>query len=430
MQEKDMAVAPFQDLYPFTTFETIADAAWWRKNDFNRRSPLSDEDRAAHDVAAAQDAVDDERIKEHKKVFVAAVREHLSNLVAAGRLQPIAGVAGREIDMADAWNALVGGTDGDHTRKWLFDKFSGLLIREFVSMDSGRYSRKNAEGHVAGTHVPPTREMAIKAWSTICAKMNLGTSEEYTDGMLIECTDRKTGDRCEIHFEDWKATLMRRNDRHELEPALDVAKPDLVVAEFKVPSGRLLLTDVLRVEGFVKAIEFEPDREYGELDLNSSKGKDARIKAHAEDHDIAYTQTTNTCVAIHRNDLTGCLMITERWFSDRRGNEMPEDANRVSIVKGWTSLGAFSCDRWCVMAFDRETALSLMKAGGCEDPASKLDAYLSSGDSYADNVVGLYVEPGLWRIRSGDDFSNRVSRRKWKIPTGVRVWCLLERAGD
>src|SRR3546814_16753082 len=83
-------------------------------------------------------------------------------------------------------------------------------------------------------------------------------------------------------------------------PAGDLAPIKLVSAEFSVPTGRLLLTDALRVPGFREGISFDADQEYSALSLNSELGRTRRISAHAEQHDIAYTQTANTCAVIHR----------------------------------------------------------------------------------------------------------------------------------
>lgn len=422
------AVTPFAELYPFAPFEAIADAAWWRSSDFT--SPRGGEfDHAQYQVALKADAADKIRLDDHKAQFEIAVSVHLRNLIAAGVLTPISGIAGRDIGPATAWNDMLAGKPADHQRRWLLQSFDRVFVDEFMRMDDARYSRKQEAGYVPGTHVAPEPEMVLKAWTNICARMDEGTSEEYVNGLSIEAQDRKTGDRCEIHFKGWKPTLMRRNDVHRLEPALDVAKAALVTADFGVATGRLMLTDFLRVDGFREGTDFSDDEEYRDFDLNSTKGRDARISAHAKTHDIGYTQTTNTSVAIHRNPQTGMLMITDRWGSDAKGDEMPEDANGVAIVAGWTSVDSFSCDVWRVMAFDRSTALARMADGGCADPEPVLDAYLASSDAYARNVVRIDVEPGRWRIHAGDDFSKRVNRRKFGIPEGVQVWRLLERVG-
>lgn len=426
------APTPFAELYPLAVYQSIADAAWWRSNEFDTRRRTDQAggatfDRQAYNAALAADAADTKRVDEHKKVFTQAVERHLANLLEIGALTPMTGLKGREVGMASAWNAMVAREPADYARRWLFDAFERLFVDEFVRMDWDKYGRARQDDHVPGHHQPPTPDQVVKAWSGICSRMDEGTSEEYVNGLSIECNDQRTGDRCEIHFAKWQPTLMVRNAKHRLEPAKDVAKAELVSADFPVPTGTLLLTDYLRVEGFKEGVTFGRDREYQDLSLSSADGRDARIRAHAEEHGVAYTQTANTSVAVHRHVKTGRLMITRRWYDDAKGNEMREDERGVAIVRGWTSVGSFSCDMWRIMAFDRATAIARMEAGGRTDAAAELDTYLNSTDAYARNVERVDVEPGTWRIHTGDEFSKRVDRRRFGIPPRVHVWCVLER---
>lgn len=420
---------PFADRYPLAAFETIADAAWWRQSDFNSQRRKPDFDRTRYDIAVAADKADQVRLDAHKKLFREAVEAHLSALLEEGALTPITGIKGRDVTMATAWNDLVADRPADHRRNRLMSGFERLFVDEFVRMDDERHALRREEGHVPGSHRTPAHDKVVKAWTGICTRMDAGTSGEFERGLAIECEDQKTGDRCEIHFERWKPTLMVRNAQHRLEPALDVATPDLVQADLAVPTGRLLMTDFLRADGFKEGVDFG-DREYDKtLSLNTAQGRDARTKAHAQEHQIGYTQTTNTCVAVRRHPKTGMLMVTERWGTDSKGNDLPEDDMGASVVRGWETVGAFSCDMWRVMALDRSSAIARMAAGGCVDAEAALDAYLASDDCYAGNVLQLDIEPGRWRIHAGDDFSSRVDRRRHGIPKGVHVWCLLERVG-
>src|SRR3546814_569081 len=134
-------------------------------------------------------------------------------------------------------------------------------------------------------------------------------------------------------------------------PAGDLAPIKLVSAEFSVPTGRLLLTDALRVPGFREGISFDADQEYSALSLNSELGRTRRISAHAEQHDIAYTQTENTCVVIHRHPENGCIIVSARWNAE----EVHEDEDGDAAAPGWGKVGTFSCDVWRVLALDQQT---------------------------------------------------------------------------
>ncbi len=430
---------PFKDIYPFEDFAPIADVAWWRTNDFNG----SDYSSEAYKAAQAADQADGERYKAHKTLFCERIRTHLDGLLAEGRLAPIAGVGGRRISFASAWNAYVGGQepgniDEEYARKWMLEEFQRILTRHVVGIDAGRFRRKQEEGYTPGTHETPTPTQARAAWEAICDDVDTGISNYSWD---IEVHDSVTGDHCRVFFENWVPKLMRYNDQHQLEEVQDVAPLELVTARFEVLTGKLMLTDTLRIESFNEGTDFEPERDYRELDLNSALGRTKRISAHAAEHDIAYTQTTNTSVAVYR-DAQGRLMVTERWGSDDDGNDLPEGPHGAILVEGWECVGTFSCDVWAIFAFDRTTAIARMTAGGEDNAEAELDRYLAMADAtpapndhkghheacYAGNIVHLDVEPGTWEIHAGESFAEKVDREAFGVPEGIEPWCILSKA--
>lgn len=428
----------FKDIYPFEEFAPIADVAWWRTNDFRGGDYNSDAYKAASDA----DQVDSKRYKEHKSLFSERVQAHLEQLLAQGRLTPITGTGGRAISFANAWNAFLAGEepnniDKEYARKWMFEEFERILTRHVVEIDKDRFKRKREEGYVPGTHEIPTEEQARAAWEALCDDVDAGTSDYSWD---IEVHDSITGDSCRVIFDNWVPKLMRYNDQYQLEEVQDVAPLELVTASFEVPTGKLMLTDALRIESFNEGTEFDSDREYREYSLNSASGRTKRISAHAAEHDIAYTQTTNTSVAVYR-DAQGRLMVTERWGSDDDGNDLPEGPHGAILVEGWECVGTFSCDVWAVFAFDRSTAIARMTAGGEDNAEAELDRYLAMADAtpapddhkahheacYANNIVHLDMEPGTWEIHAGENFSKKVDREAFGIPSWVEPWCVLSK---
>ena len=429
----------FKDLYPFEDFASIADVAWWRTNDFHGSGYRSE----AYKVALAADTADRERYKAHKTLFCERVRLHLDGLLAEGRLIPITGIGGRSISFASAWNAYVAGQepsniDEEYARKWMFEEFQRILTRHVVEIDKSRFKRKQEEGCIPGTHEAPNEEQARKAWEAICEDVDAGTSDYSWD---IEVQDSSTGDSCRVFFKNWVPTLMRYNDQHQLEEVQDVVPLELVTARFEVPTGKLMLTDTLRITSFTEGTYFGSEHEYRDLSLNSSAGRTKRISAHAAKHEIAYTQTTNTSVAVYRDE-QGRLMVAERWGCDEDGNELPEGPYGAILIEGWECVGTFSCDVWAVFAFDRATAISRMTAGGEKDAETELARYLAMAEAtpapgdhkghiescYAGNIVHLDVEPGAWEIHAGERFSDKVNREEFNIPAGVEPWCILKKA--
>ena len=437
----------FADHYPLDALLAVSHLSWWRASGIDseiarRRQEAA---KAGHPEwtapagllfiqkeARAADAADQTHWEAAKKAFEAALTAHLEELRLAGRLAPTAGMRGREVWAGTAWNALVAGREPDHERRWLISSLAGLLTWQFVSMDDRRYSERAEQP--LGTHRTPTRDQVVAAWEKICALLDAGDSDDlWTPLCVKDVQDQKTGDRCELHFRNWTGVLMRRNEKHALEPATDVGPIPLVAASFDVPTGDLLLTDFLRVDGMQEALDLG-DEEYGKrFDLCSEEGRANRSAAHAERHRMGYCQTTNTSVSVWRHPDTGVLAVVPRWF----GRE-EDEVDGSSPVTGWEKVGDFSCDMWRVTAVDAQVARELTSP-------ETVDAYLSLREKpvptkglpvaeanrighdncYAANVVRVPVRPGRWTMRCGDRFPQRMPRHRWGLPKGVKPWCVI-----
>lgn len=409
----DMA---FSDHYPLEAYAAIADVSWWRSSDFHsimsRESSearakggdyvMTPEFRAKLDAAQKADATDKEAWEKGGQVFKAALKAHLAELRAAGVLKPTGGLAGRDVSMATAWNAYVAGQEGDHRTSWLLGAIKQVLTRHHVRMDPDRHERRRTS---PGEHVKPTSDMVEATWSAICASMDAGTSGSSFDGWAIECQDQTTGDRCELHFVGWTAVLMRRTPDHDLEVAPDAAVIPLTRVTFEVPSGRLLLTDTLRVDGFDEAIDFGDDEYGSELSLSSALGCRNRTIAHARKHGFGYCQTTNTTVRVWRNQKTGVIAV------------VPDDEE--SVVAGWDGIGSFDCDIWRITAIDETVAEALCGPGSLRE---HLDGRTDRDDG---NIVVADVPTGRWTMHAGEDFGDRMPRHRHGLPCGVKPWCVL-----
>lgn len=419
----------FADHYTLDAFASIADASWWRSSDLDGGGGRTAGTPEQRKTASEMDGRDRARLDKHKdEVFNVAVRAHLDGLRDAGALAPTGGLAGRDVWQATAWNDYLTGKPDDHHTKWLVDAIGqGVFTRTFVRMDDTRHSTDREPG----VHVPPAPDRVEAAWRTICEALDGGTSGDQHMGWGLEAQDCETGDRCTLVFEGWKATLMRRNARHDLEPAEDVGEIPLSAAPIPVPTGKLLLTDYLRVEGIKEAIEFD-DREYREMSLNSTKGQAARTFAHATEHGMGYCQTENTYLNVFASDADGSLAF------------MP---SRQETMKGWSKAGSISCDVWRITILDRSTAIALAAKGGNAEAEAEVDRYLAlasapdvwSGEGewadhaqahhdqcYSRNVVRLDVTPGTWTLHCGPDFHKRVDRKALGLPRGAKPWAVLK----
>ncbi len=423
----------FADHYTLINFAAIADAAWWRTSDFG----MVADDREGYEAAAEADKADRVRLDEHKVKLKAALTAHLEDLRAAGALGAASGLGGRDIPNAEAWNAFVADGHTSPSFDWLLDSLASVWTAFFVRMDKDFYARRKLDDYVPGSHQPPSPDDIRTAYERICNAYDTGTSfseEGPLDDWRIEAHDRITGDRCELNFVSWKAMLTKRDDDYKPVLVEDVTPMGVVTASFDMPTGKMLLTDILRLESFDEGTSFDADREYGELSLGNALGRNNLVAAHASEHQIAFTQTDNTSVAVLR-DAAGRLLITER-FSEEHQNDDGDLA-----VPGWEVVGTISCDVWRFMAFDRESVLARMTAGGAEDAAAELDRYLAMADTlpdsanhkahheacYAANIVHLDVEPGQWQIHGGENFDDLTDREALNLPQDIHLWCLLEK---
>ncbi|AXK43800.1 hypothetical protein [Erythrobacter aureus] len=423
----------FADHYSLIDFTAIADAAWWRTGDFDRVA----DDLERYNAAAEADKADRARLADHKVKLKAALTGHLEDLRTAGALGAASGLGGRDIPIAEAWNTFV--TDGQipRTFDWLLEALENVWSAIFVRMDQDRWARRKSEDHIPGSHQPPSGDAIRTAYERICRTYDTGTSfseEGPLNDWRIEANDRISGDRCELNFVAWKAMLTKRDDDYKPVLVEDIAPMGVVTASFDMPTGKMLLTDILRLKSFDEGTSFDANREYGELSLGNALGRNNLVAAHASEHQIAFTQTDNTSVAILR-DAAGRLLITERF------SEEHQDDDGDLAVPGWEVVGSFSCDVWRFMAFDRESVLARMTAGGAEDAAAELDSYLAKADTlpdpsdhqahhdacYAANIVHLEVEPGQWQIHGGENFDDLADREALNLPQDLHLWCLLEK---
>lgn len=407
---------PFAQRYPLSAFREIAHLNFTRSSDF-----CSSDYSEAMREASALDQADREALKPHEKMFEGLVRDHLTMLLDQGHMKPISGLGGRNITEANAWNAMVEGQADTHQTKWVVESLSNVLMIAMLSMPTDGYKRRQADNHVKGTPLPITDNEIKSAWEAICNRMDSGsTDNQYGFELNIKCNDSITDDRCRIVFTNWIPTLLRSNAQHKLEVAQDVAVQDLITAQFNVPTGKLLISDAFRIEEFNKATDFG-DREYQEMSLNSEHGRNARRLAHAKEHNIGYTQTTNTSVAVHRN-AAGDLLVTERWGDE----DAPVNEQDITLVEGWDPVGAISCAVWAIKAIDKQNAIHLIEKGGGRYSAKMLEACMTE-KYYGDNILEIDVDSGPWTIHSGENFNSRVDRAAYNIPADVTVWCVFQK---
>lgn len=351
-----------------------------------------------------------DQVKSHQEgVFEPAVKAHLLELRTAGRLGTAAGVAGRDVWSADRWNQLVvEGTFGP----WLTDYLTGLLFHG-AHVNAEKASVFDPE--YGDPEVTPDR-LIERAWTNLCSKLDQGTTDHRW--RLDAHEDVKTGDRCVLSFDDWKATLTRWTGSG-FEPAQDVGAIPLASIEIDCPSGELILTQGMTAgdDAFRKAVDLG-DRRYTVASLNSDQGCINYSTIVANEYGFAAIATDNTSVVVHRQG--DRLVVSERWADEEL---RLADADGDVTMKGWDKVGTFSCDRWMVEIVDRQVAADILDRHGVPDPAGAMAAWI---DEEGDDIVVIKVNPGRYRVRFGPGFSQRLDRKEAGIPSGPEPWLVME----
>lgn len=357
---------------------------------------------------------------------IEAVEAHLDDVAASGRMTPIMGLRGRRIRAADAWNAHLGGPKAEF-RRALAQKLS--LLPRLVAL-STRFLR-----HDGDRDRPLDETEADRAYAMLCKILDDGDLESRPgQPILDDLEDSRTGDRMRIEVSGWKPRLLRLSveDGYDWVPAADVRPLPLAAESFEVPTGRLLLSDFVRVPGISEAVDSD------EEDIASDSGQLATVKALAAKHDMAYCQTTNTSISAFRVPATGAIALYDRFDPRTRGEFSPE---------GLEPIGTFGCGVWRITALDVSVAKRLARAGGNADSdaeverhlalATKPDVWTGTGNwnkirsahaeqCHSRNVLRIDVPAGRWRIHCGSGFSKRANRRRFDLPRGGRLWAVLE----
>ena len=137
-------------------------------------------------------------------------------------------------------------------------------------------------------------------------------------------------------------------DEHAIDGG--TAEDQMVRRTIDVPSGLLLISDVIDVDGLRDAIDNVLDDRRG-MTLNTAAGRNHYTEVYADDLRMGFASTGNTDVTILREIDGGRLLIVDGL----RGAE------------GWEAVGQVGCTTWCVTVADREIAVRILGGKGEDD---------------------------------------------------------------
>jgi hypothetical protein len=343
-----------------------------------------------------------------------AVITHLEDLRDAGSLAVIEGLENREIRLADAWNAFLGGEDT------IWRHLLQHHMADYVLVHAIRASVRSEMDDV------DSATAVAESYASLCASMDAGVIVAPTyhpaikpKPFLDDLRCGATGDRCRLVIENWVPRL-ERFDRSAKEsgywvPLETVEAPEIETIEIELPTGILLISDYLRAPGIHEALEGRIDAAIGHNryddshSLNSERGRVATTRVVAEAANVLQVCTGNTIVGIHQTD--DRLVVVD----DHDSTELEP------VVEGLLRAGEVSCDRWTVLLADRSHVLELM-----QDDGTRLDAYLASDDN--DSVV-VTVKPGHWRVSFGEAVQEPEAAAELGVITKARTWFAMTRIG-
>lgn len=341
---------------------------------------------------------------------------HFQDMVRQGRVGHIAGIKGRDIRVATAWNATI----DDERVDWYWTLSQKLGHAVLIAGIAAQFAKGRDHD------LPLSDQENTEAHAELCTLMDAG---DLNDGLLgrgafDELQDSRTGDRCRLIVKGWQPRLERlQRDPYAWTAVEDVEEIPTQTIEIDLPSGDILMTDYLRIESFREGLDARLEhRLYGDRTYSTdySIGTDAGsinlLEATWQEGRVLEVRTDNTSVSVFQSP-EGRLTVVDA--TTRSGDGAPR-------VRCGRKIGRFSCDRWTVLVMDRQDVLAIMAEGGSADPTAELDAFLASDDCYAEDTLSLKVAPGKWRVTYGPRFDETCDRKTLGIGPSIVPWFAME----
>lgn len=222
--------------------------------DHERSSPRPE--WAGSAAAAAADAIE------------RAIGGHIMYLAAQGKLPVIPHAAGRSMPYVSLWNALAKGEDTSGLHMGLYEeptRMADALGKRFYKVVSNlTFGTEKPEVTAASLHADLVSRVEQGTFG------NFEASEHYC---FI------TGARHGLVFDHWSPQLTAMGKDYRFRPIQDDGPGEILDhLVLPVPSGHLLVSDWIRVEGFSELTKAVEDEE--KEDINCLMGRIARTKAY------------------------------------------------------------------------------------------------------------------------------------------------------
>lgn len=363
------------------------------------------EHRLERSGATTQKDVDDWQ-KLLREIMRPALKGFLSELKAAGRLEPIPGSEGRSARFMSAWNGIVTEDAAyQNEPKWLWDSVTDKLAHSLIFGAAYNAAKLVRDG---GDKLAVCR----KAFDDLIVKVNkgdLGWHELGDD----EC--RITGDRLHTEIEEWKVR-QGTIDRGKIVPMKPVNIPAIVEMDFEVKTGNLLIADWFRIKEFT---DLANEGEYERPGINSERGCVVATEHYLRNLGFISVFVGNSMPSII--DVDNALAFG--WVDEDYDEEVEEDPTKDIKIRG-----SVCTDLWWATVIEREQLVSLVSSKIGQEAAEQAVArYL---DENKHNFTEVKLEPGTYHLYFAGDpekFGEKFSSPDLKLHDRIEPMFVLSK---
>lgn len=329
-------------------------------------------------IQAHVDGNDDDPIIRNR--IEEAFAEHLLALRDAGMIVPHTATPNRRMNDIVHWNGMFGAADGTWPDpEWAVRAVAGRLSHVMVSVHLMMASFAIANGR-------------DRLESIADAVIGIDSGSTRSAMTSMEAEDHVSGETLTLRMRDWNPVLLLRPDithqdilNRRMPP--ETPAPDLEPAAMRsvlvdMPSGRGVITDWIRVDGFTDHVD--------EGDIYRGAGErenEAEAIRYAADHGFVSVRTASTSVDVVTD---GRIHAVIRY-----------DEDMTDVPAGFRRLGRLSFDLRQISVIDEEALRTILKR--LDDDAEAVERRVREG--MTDDTIAIRTVPGSHRVlHSGRGF--------------------------
>lgn len=246
---------------------------------------------------------------------------------------------------------------------------------------------------------PEDDEFYKKRYSDLIEKFNSGTfSFHELENDSSKCPD--CGQRLKLMLKDWEGAYGvygKKEDGSIDHRKLVLPESCLVEQNIKLnvnfPSGELIITDWVRVDGFTETVMYNGKDKYDDdKSLNTKIGRIFNTQHYAQEHNFINVSIGNTSPKVFQDMDT--LVI----------GYVDENKDKSHASSHFKRVGDICTDLWAATIIDKETLIEILTKHhkNRETAQEVLNQYLQTDT----NHQLLYINPGQYTLEFNPDHRN------------------------